>query len=234
MSVLVSEKNHVLSIELARPEKRNALNKEVIDKLTEAFRSVPQNKNLRAVILKGQGPSFCAGADLSHMKEMGESSLEDNQKGSLKLFEMFESIAFCPLPVIGQIHGSVRGGGLGLVSSCDIVAADAKTNFGFAEVKLGLVPAVISPFALRKMRKDMAVEWMLTGGVFDAVQAKSSGLVQFVGSGEEVQNYVDTVFVPNSSRGAAGYKGNQTPFAICFRRPCKLGRDQKNHSPCDC
>lgn len=188
----ISIKEHagVLKIRLDRPDRHNAFHPQMIAELTEAFRTAAQREEVRVVVLSGEGKSFCSGADLAWMKSMADYTLEENREDSHKLFDMFEAARLCPVPVIGQIHGNVMGGATGLVAICDIAAAEESTRFGFTEVRLGLAPAVISPFVLRKLAPAAAREWMLTGRLFSAQEAKEAGLVQFVGTSEEVDQYV--------------------------------------------
>ncbi len=189
-TLLVSEQNDVLTVTLNRPELHNAFNPEMIAELVHTFKSV--SKNVRAVLLKAEGKNFCAGADLNWMKSMAALSLAENKKDSEKLFEMFEAISCCPVPVIGRIHGNVFGGGLGLVAVCDIVACVRDTKFCFSEAKLGLVPAVISAFVCKKSQPALTRQMMLTAQVFDEQKSCEMGLVQFVGSDEEVDDYLQS------------------------------------------
>lgn len=183
-------KNQVLHVTLNRPDIHNAFNTEMISEITQIFSRIPQN--IRGVLLKGEGKSFCAGADLNWMKSMASFSLEENKKDSEKLFEMFESIYKCSVPVVGKAHGSVFGGGLGLLAACDIVACVRETKFCFSEAKLGLVPAVISAFVLKKAKHNLARQMMLTAQVFGDEKAIEMGLVHFMGSDEEVDDYVQS------------------------------------------
>ena len=127
--VTLTEMDHVAYVKLNRPDVRNAFNPQMISEITATFESLEGRKDLRAIVLQGEGKSFCAGADLNWMKEMVNFSFAQNQEDSLKLFEMFESIAQCSLPVIGMIHGAAFGGALGLVAVCDEVIAEEGTQF---------------------------------------------------------------------------------------------------------
>lgn len=190
--VLVEDNSGILTISLNRPEKRNAFDAAMIGEITTAFKKAARSK-ARAVLLKAEGHSFCAGADLEYMKSMAKFSLKQNQADAKKLFEMFESVLICPLPVLARVQGYVMGGGLGLLSACDIAVAESNSTFAFSEVKLGLAPAVISPFVLRKVQRARAHEWMLTGRRFNAEEALAAGLVQSVGSAGEVDVFVTQV-----------------------------------------
>lgn len=186
-NIRIEKEESLLKIILNRPDKRNAFNAEMIEELTEAFKSIG---DARVVLLKGAGASFCAGADLNWMKSMKSYSLDDNRKDSEKLYEMFDQLKKCPVPVIGQVHGHVMGGALGLLALCDIAAAEKETKFCFSEVRVGLVPAVISPFVLSKVPAGKARRWMLTADVFGARDAESMGLVNYVGDEEGIEHYV--------------------------------------------
>jgi methylglutaconyl-CoA hydratase len=153
----------------------------MISELSSAFTALNSRSDIAAVLLRGEGPSFCAGADLAYMKSMVEFSREENETDSAELFDMFFAIRSCPQPVVGLLHGHVMGGGLGLAAVCDIAAAVEGTQFCFSEVKLGLLPAVISPFILEKMAPSYARRFMLSGETFDNQAALNSGLVAFSG-----------------------------------------------------
>ncbi len=170
-------------VKLNRPEVKNAFHPDMIAEITDVFQQLNLEKNIKAVVLAGEGNIFSAGADLNWMKEMIKYSFEDNLKDSEKLWNMFEAIAFCERPVIGVIQGAVYGGALGLVACCDYVFAEEKTQFCFSEVKIGLVPAIISSFLLKKIPDSHIRPLLLSAEVFNTEKAKSMGLVQSVFSG---------------------------------------------------
>lgn len=184
--ILVSEKGGVLAIKLNRPEVHNAFNAQMIAELTRIFSEV-EKSSARVVFLSGEGKSFCAGADLAWMKSLVDYSFEENREDSLKLYDLFETVAECALPVVTKVQGNVFGGGLGIASASDIVIAEEKTRFCFSEVKLGLAPATISPFVMRKVSRNKASEWMLSAKLFEAQEALQGGLINFVGSAEKVE-----------------------------------------------
>lgn len=187
--IQVEDKENIRTIRLQRPGLHNAFNPEMIEELTQAFNQVNQDSTIKAVVLSGEGKSFCAGADLTWMKSMVNYTLEENKKDSLKLFDMFAALRNCAAPVISHVHGNVFGGGLGLVAASDIVLAEHETKFCFSEVKLGLAPAVISPFVIQRVNESFAREWMLTAKVFTSDEALEGELINFTGSTEEVQEY---------------------------------------------
>jgi methylglutaconyl-CoA hydratase len=175
MSALRLEREgSVLRVTLARPEARNAFDAPLIAELTDAFAEVG---DARAVVLAGEGPSFCAGADVEWMRSSADLSYEGNVADALRLRAMLEAIDGCPAPVVCAVHGHALGGGVGLVACCDIAVAEPRTQFAFSEVKLGIVPAVISPFALAKIGPSAARRFFVTGERFDAATALRIGLV---------------------------------------------------------
>jgi methylglutaconyl-CoA hydratase len=164
---------NVLRITLDKPERRNAFDAELIRELTEAFSDVG---DARAVVLSGNGPSFCAGADVEWQRSSIDLTYEENVEDALRLYRMCETIDSCPAPVVARVHGYALGGGSGLVACSDIAIAAPDATFGFSEVKLGIIPAVISPFVLPKIGAH-ARRYFLTGERFDAATAQRIGLV---------------------------------------------------------
>jgi enoyl-CoA hydratase/carnithine racemase len=179
----------VLRVTLARPERRNAFDAGLIAELTDAFADVG---GARAVVLSGDGPSFCAGADVEWQRSAIDLSFEENVEDALKLYRMCETINRCPAPVIARVHGHALGGGSGLAACSDVAVASPDAIFGFSEVKLGIIPAVISPFVLPKIGQH-ARRYFLTGERFDAETALRIGLVHEVAEelDQAVQRIVD-------------------------------------------
>jgi methylglutaconyl-CoA hydratase len=167
---------HVLRVTLARPERRNAFDAAAIAELMEAFSEVG---DARAVLLEGEGPSFCAGADVEWHRSAIDLSYEENVEDGMRLYRMLEAIDTCPAPVVCCVHGFALGGGSGLVAASDIAVAWPDAVFGFSEVRLGIIPAVISPFVLPKIGAA-ARRYFLTGERFDAEVALQIGLVSEV------------------------------------------------------
>ena len=168
----------LLHVTLARPERRNAFDAELIAELTEAFEGVPED--VRAVILSGEGQSFSAGADVEWMRSSIELSYKENVADARRLRKMLETIDTCPAPVLTRVHGHALGGGCGLVACSDVVVSAPDTVFAFSEVKLGIIPAVISPFGLAKIGPSAARRYFVTGEPFDAQTALRIGLVHEV------------------------------------------------------
>ena len=167
-------------INLDRPEVRNALNPDMIHELTEAFHWLNSRDDIRVIILKGNGKSFCAGADLNYMKAMSKFSYLQNVADAEKLSKLFQTIYFCDKAIITVVHGACIGGANGIVAASDIVIAETTTKFAFSEVRLGITPATISPFVVQRIGHTAAKELMLTGKVFYANEAKDFKLVNVV------------------------------------------------------
>ena len=173
----VERDRSVLRITLTRPDRRNAFDAALIEELAEAFVDVGR---ARAVLLAGEGPSFCAGADVSWMRASAGLSFDENVADANALRRMLEAIDACPAPVVARVHGHALGGGAGLVAAADIAIAAPDTVFAFSEVKLGIIPAVISPFVLPKIGTGAARRYFVTGERFDAETALHIGLVSEV------------------------------------------------------
>jgi methylglutaconyl-CoA hydratase len=170
----------VLTLTLNRPEVRNAFNAELIADLTAWAIDAAQTSGIRAAVLQGAGKTFCAGADVNWMAETVAYTREQNLEDARRMRRMFELLDDLPFPLIGRVHGAALGGGAGLTAVCDMAAASDDAVFGFTEVKLGILPAVISPFALRKIGVSAARELFLTGARFSAARAREIGLVHAV------------------------------------------------------
>lgn len=183
----------VATVTLNRPEIHNAFNDQLIDELIHIFSELENDENVRLVVLTGEGRSFCAGADLNWMSSMVDYSKEENVQDSLKLARMFQVINEFKKPVIGRINGHALGGGVGLVAVCDFVITHDKAKFGFTEVRLGLVPAVISPFCIKKIGESNARAWFLSGEMFNANKAKDMGLVHEVADLESFDQRVNEI-----------------------------------------
>jgi methylglutaconyl-CoA hydratase len=173
----VERDGRLLRVALARPQRMNAFDAALIAELAEAFSDVG---DAHAVLLSGDGPSFCAGADVEWQRASIELSYEENVEDALALYRMLEAIDRCPAPVVVRVQGYALGGGCGLVACADIAVAAADATFGFSEVKLGIIPAVISPFVLPRIGASAARRLFLSGERFDAPTALRIGLVHEV------------------------------------------------------
>lgn len=166
-----------LRVTLDRPEVHNALDEEVIEGLRQAVERAAAERDVLAVVLQGAGPSFCAGADVAWMREMGLASEEENRRSAARLARLFLSLERLEKPIVARVQGAVMGGGVGLVAAADIAVASARARFALSEVRLGVIPAVIAPCVIRKVGLARARELMLTARRFDGVEAAAMGLV---------------------------------------------------------
>lgn len=172
--------NGIYTVELARPEVRNAFNDQLILDLQDTFDGIAKNPEVRVVVLKGQGPVFCAGGDLKWMQEAINLTGRNNLEDTRRLARMFNTLNECPKPVVGLVHGAVIGGGVGLTSICDYVIASRETVFSLAEVRLGIIPACIGPFVMAKIGETYARAYFMSAERFSAERAQQIGLVHEV------------------------------------------------------
>ncbi|MBI2340927.1 MAG: enoyl-CoA hydratase/isomerase family protein [Deltaproteobacteria bacterium] len=192
-TLIVEKKDGILRITLNRPEARNAVNNEMIGDLTAVFTKEAPIPDVRVVVLGGAGEAFCAGGDIKWMKESAGYTRDQNYKDAEKFSLMLERINHCPHPVIAKVHGSVMGGGLGIVSVCDYVLAAVETIFSFSEVRLGLIPATIGPYVLAKIGESHARALFLSAERFNAAKALGIGLVHQVVGGENLDSALKKV-----------------------------------------
>jgi methylglutaconyl-CoA hydratase len=176
----------VVRVTLSRPEAHNAFDATLIGELQAAFVALGRETptELRAVVLRGEGPSFCAGADVAWMRAAAALDVEANEQDAMAMADMFETLDTCPVPVIARVHGAALGGGMGLCAVADLVIAESGTRFGFTETRLGILPAVIGPFVVAKIGESEARALFPGGRRFDAVRAQRIGLVHEVVEGE--------------------------------------------------
>jgi methylglutaconyl-CoA hydratase len=219
----------VLEVTLARPAVRNAFDSETIAELTKVFLSAAISEpytTARVLVLNGEGPSFCSGADLAYMESMAKFSDDENRADADRLFAMFESVLMCAIPVIVIAHGHAMGGALGITACADIALAEVGTQMRFSEVRLGILPAVISPFVLRKMDASWARRWMMTGESFDAEQARAAGLFQFVGSAKVVLKEKEKVITAILEAGPMAVRKTKALLnEIALKNPEEVRRD---------
>jgi methylglutaconyl-CoA hydratase len=232
MSALQVERDGaVLRVTMARPDRRNAFDTALIDELARAFADVG---DVRAVVLAGEGKSFSAGADVEWMRSSVDLSYEENVADALRLRAMLDAIDGCPAPVVARVQGHALGGGCGLVACCDIVVAEPGAQFAFSEVKLGIVPAVISPFALAKIGPGAARRFFVTGERFTADVALRIGLVHEVAGDLDaaVERLVAELLTagPDAARAAkqlarAPLAADETAERIAARRTSAEGQE---------
>jgi methylglutaconyl-CoA hydratase len=228
----VERDGDVLRVTLARPERRNAFDAELIQELAEAFVDVG---TARAVVLAGDGPSFCAGADIEWMRSSVELTYDENLADALALRRMLEAVDRCAAPLITRVQGHALGGGAGLVACSDVVVSAPDAVFAFSEVKLGIIPSVISPFALAKIGPSAARRYFITGERFDAAAALRIGLVHEVT--DDLDGAVDAVLEllrsagPRAARAAkrlvldAPLDAHETARRIAERRTSDEGQE---------
>lgn len=192
--VLVTTDRLIRFLTLNRPEKRNALNDSLINSLKKTLREADADENLRAIVIAGAGKDFCSGADLAALQRIAESSYEENLDDARSLMELFALIRRVKIPVIAAVHGRALAGGCGLASSCDLVLATETARFGYPEVKIGFVPAIVTAIVRRNISEKRAFEMITQGFEFSAQEAEKLGLVNRVFDESnfetEVKNYV--------------------------------------------
>jgi methylglutaconyl-CoA hydratase len=167
----------VATVTLARPDAHNALNVGLIEDLTRCFEDLSDDDGVRVVVLAGEGRSFCAGADIGYMRDTAGFTYEDNLEDARRLAAMYWTIDECPKPLVARVHGASLGGGSGLVAVADVVVAEEEARFAFTEVRLGIAPATIVPYVVRKIGASHARSLFITGERFGAVRAREIGLV---------------------------------------------------------
>ncbi len=179
-TLLITIENKLATVTLNRPDVRNAFNEATIAELALAFDELGRNDDVRAIVLAANGPAFCAGADLNWMKKMAGYSDAENLADAAKLADMLRTIYLCPKPVVAKVQGDCYAGGMGLVAACDIAVAVTEANFCLSEVKLGLIPATISPYVIKAMGENAARRYFVTAERFSATEAHRIGFVHEV------------------------------------------------------
>lgn len=185
--------NHLATVTLARPEVRNAFNDEVIAEITQAFTDIGAREDVRCIVLAAEGTAFCAGADLNWMRRMADYSREENLADADKLAEMLRVIYECPKPTVACVQGDVYAGGMGLVACCDIAVSVDTAGFCLNEVKLGLIPATISPYVIRALGARASHRYFLTAERFSAQEALRLGFVHEVVAAEQLDAKVSEI-----------------------------------------
>ena len=191
MSVLLEKKDGIARVTLNRPELRNAFDDAVIASLTKILRDVEKDSSVRVVVLAGNGPAFCAGADLNWMKRMAGYGYDENLADARALAGMLSALDRMPKPTIARVHGPVFAGGTGLVAACDIAVGTSEAKFCLSEAKLGLSPATISPYVMRAMGERQARRYFLTAEVFDAAEAYRVGMLSILT--EKLDDTIDSL-----------------------------------------
>ncbi|MRW90261.1 enoyl-CoA hydratase/isomerase family protein [Duganella sp. FT80W] len=179
-TLTITHEDHVATVTLNRPDVRNAFNETSISEIKQAFSELGEDAALRAIVLAANGPAFCAGADLNWMKKMAGYTHAENHADALQLAEMLRAIYLCPKPVVAKVQGDCYAGGMGLVAACDIIVAVDEAQFCLSEVKLGLIPATISPYVIKAMGENAARRYFLTAERFGAREALRIGFAHEV------------------------------------------------------
>ncbi|QJR14960.1 enoyl-CoA hydratase/isomerase family protein [Usitatibacter palustris] len=199
-TIVIEHQGPIGLVTLNRPERHNAFDDALINDLTEALRSMEAEDSVRAIVISGAGPSFSAGADLDWMKRAAGYSKDENQRDAMALGALMRTLDHLRKPTIARVHGAAIGGGVGLVACCDIAVSLSTAQFGFSEVKLGLIPAVISPYVIAAVGARSARRYFLTGERFDAAEAYRIGLVHDLAQDEadldeKIGNIIDAMML---------------------------------------
>jgi methylglutaconyl-CoA hydratase len=189
------------TLTLNRPHVHNAFDPEMVGELDECLRELDGNPAVRAVVVQGAGRSFCAGADIEHMKASASFSRQQNLRAAQASARMFQRLRRIGKPTVARVHGAVRGGGVGLVAACDIAIAARDATFRLSEVKLGIIPAMISPYVIAAVGERASRRYMLTGEEFDALEAWRIGLVHEVVNESDLDAAIDLVLAQLRSSG---------------------------------
>jgi len=205
-TVQVVKDGPIARVSFCRPEIHNAFNDTLIYEMTDLFTSLKEDKDLRVVVLTGEGKSFCAGADLNWMRRVKDYSFEKNLEESLALADLFWLIYTMPLPIVGRINGAAIGGGTGFVAVCDIAVAAESAKFSFSEVKIGVVPACIGPYVIRKIGQGKAREFFISGERLPAAEAYRIGLVDRYYPDDKLDEEIDKLIATILSSGPNAIK----------------------------
>ena len=203
-TIEIRREGAVITVALNRPQSHNAMTPQMIAELTTTFETLGREENVRVIVLTGNGRSFCAGADLSSMRAAADYTFDENVADGEAIFDLMLAVDRCPRPVIARVNGAAIGGGVGLVSCCDVVVAVERAIFALSEVRLGILPAVISPFVLARTGPGAARQLFLTGERFTAEHARRVGLVDHVVTGEAALDDMIAERVDALLQGAPG------------------------------
>jgi methylglutaconyl-CoA hydratase len=209
----------VAVIWMNRPEVRNAFNEIMIDELSQAFKSLESDAAIRAIVLAGRGPSFCAGADLNWMKKMAGYSSEQNYEDALGLATMLNTVYTLKKPTIARVHGHAYAGGMGLVAACDVAVAAFEAEFCLSEVRIGLIPATIGPYVVAAMGARASHRYMLSAERFTAAEAYRLGFVHEIAPAENVDEKIDELLVHFVRGGSAAHAGTKSLIDVITASP---------------
>lgn len=192
-TVSLNKDGRIARVTFCRPEIHNAFNSTVITEMADVFKQIEADKEIRVVLLTGEGKSFCAGADLNWMRSVVDQTYEQNLAESNALADLFYQMYTCTRPIVGRINGAAIGGGTGFVAVCDIAIAAESAKFSFSEVKIGVVPACIGPYVIKKLGEGKARELFITGERMKAARAYEVGLVNKVVADDQLDTEVDSL-----------------------------------------
>ena len=227
--LLVDIEGPVATVTLNRNDVHNAMDEQTLAEMADVFQHLGKPGQARVIVLKANGPDFCAGADIRWMKRASGYTPAKNRKDAMRLVKMIEAIDLCPVPVIGMVHGGVYGGGLGVVAACDIVVAETQTKMCFSECRLGILPAVVSSVVLPKIGLSHTRRLYLTSELFGMDIAQRVGLVHEVGSSDEVEGIVNRLIRdilrngPNAVRMSKTYLSKMADLP--YKKRVKLSLD---------
>jgi len=227
--ILTRTENSIFTVTLNRPEKRNALNDALINDLKRALREADEDENLRAIVLRGAGKDFCSGADLSALRKISESDVLENHDDAHNLMELFALIRRIKIPVIAAVHGRALAGGCGLATACDLVLASKSARFGYPEVKIGFVPAMVTAILRRNLSEKKSFELITQGFEFSADEAERLNLINRVFADEtfetDVANYVSVYEAVSRSAVVLSKKLLYQIDAMTFENALETGVD---------
>ncbi|MGB0165645.1 MAG: enoyl-CoA hydratase/isomerase family protein [Luteibaculum sp.] len=189
-TIEISVENRIAEVKLNRPDKRNALNDSMVLELTDAFKKLEQDPAVKVIVLSGNGKAFCAGADLAYLEKLQKNTYEENLADSRQLMTLFDTIYHLNKVVIAKVTGHAIAGGAGLATLCDLVYSVPEAKYGYTEVKIGFVPALVSVFLLRKCGESVAKDLLLTGRLLDASEAKNLGCINELFEASEIEEKV--------------------------------------------
>ena len=192
-NILYTEENGIAEVTLNRPEKMNSLDEKLIRELTQLFRDISSNNEIKAVILSGAGGNFCSGLYLDYLQKISLFDLQQNKDDSRRFKDMLLSVYSCTKPVIAKVSGYALAGGCGLASACDIIIADDTAKFGYTEVKIGFIPAIVMLFLLKRVSETHAKDLLLTARIIDSAEAQKIGFINYSVKKEELDNKVNEV-----------------------------------------
>lgn len=211
--IIVRKKGMHLEISLNRPEKRNALNKQLVDELKQSLREASADRDIRTITLTGQGSAFCSGADLGYLKELRNFSRQENLRDSLSLAELYLLIYQLPKPVVALVEGPALAGGCGLAGVCDFVLATPEAKFGYPEVKIGFIAALVSAFLIRQAGERQARELLISGRILNAQQAKACGLITTIYEKEQIRSEHEKLILQLSRNSSLAMQRTKEIFA---------------------